>query len=263
VTAPTPEQAADWWVCDGPLPAGGQKITGPFATQELALTVRAYVEKAEGRTDLWVDDEAQEPKPAPELADSVECEACGLHRPPTQAEQFINEILLNANDEPHIAEAEEDFAIRYVRDLEHQAGELATLIAEGEPLSVKPSDDVKPAPELAAQPPSPQPDGTIVIGPHCFADKHREVISWEGENYYALANEDRVLAVGRIDDELAKLREQFKQLRADLLASASSNDDITAQSERSAARAIARILADHQTPGAQPGQQETNQEGTT
>lgn len=62
----TPGQA-DWWVCDGPLPEG-QKITGPFATQELALTVRTYIEKAEQRTDLWVDDEAQEPKAAPELA---------------------------------------------------------------------------------------------------------------------------------------------------------------------------------------------------
>jgi hypothetical protein len=72
----TPGQAADWWVCDGPLPAGGQKITGPFATQELALTVRAYVEKAEGRTDLWVDDEpaAQEPHAAPELGEHEHAE---------------------------------------------------------------------------------------------------------------------------------------------------------------------------------------------
>lgn len=62
---------------------------------------------------------------------------------------FLDEILLNVNDEPHVGEADEDFAIRYVRDLEHQAGELATLIAEGEPLTVKPADDVKPAPELA------------------------------------------------------------------------------------------------------------------
>jgi hypothetical protein len=66
-----PGQAAGWWVCDGPPPACGRKITGPFATRELALTVRNYVERSEGRTDLWVDDEpaaAQQPQPAPGAA---------------------------------------------------------------------------------------------------------------------------------------------------------------------------------------------------
>jgi hypothetical protein len=66
--AMTPTQATEWWVCDGPLPAGGRKVTGPFATQELAITVRNYVERAGGRTDLWVDDEAREQQPVPELA---------------------------------------------------------------------------------------------------------------------------------------------------------------------------------------------------
>lgn len=57
---PAPAQApSDWWVCDGILPprGTGQKIIGPFATQELALQVRTYVEIAEGRSDLWVDEE--------------------------------------------------------------------------------------------------------------------------------------------------------------------------------------------------------------
>jgi hypothetical protein len=54
----------DWWICDGPLPAA-RKLLGPFATQELALNVRSYVEKAEKRSDLWVDDEPQQPQPAP------------------------------------------------------------------------------------------------------------------------------------------------------------------------------------------------------
>jgi hypothetical protein len=70
--APGQAPASDWWVCDGILPprGNGQKIIGPFATQELALSVRTYVEKAGQRTDLWVDDEpaAQEPHAAAELA---------------------------------------------------------------------------------------------------------------------------------------------------------------------------------------------------
>jgi hypothetical protein len=61
--------AADWYVCTGPLPprGNGQKVIGPFATQELALNVRTYVEKAERRSDLWVDDEAKQPQDAPGL----------------------------------------------------------------------------------------------------------------------------------------------------------------------------------------------------
>jgi hypothetical protein len=69
VTAETPGQAAaDWWVCTGILPPNGDglKVAGPFATQELALNVRTYVEKAERRSDLWVDDEPQQPQSVPE-----------------------------------------------------------------------------------------------------------------------------------------------------------------------------------------------------
>jgi len=37
---------------------------------------------------------------------------------------------------------------------------------------------------MSAQPPDPEPDGTIVIGPGCFAAADETVISWKGENYY-------------------------------------------------------------------------------
>lgn len=37
-----------------------------------------------------------------------------------------------------------------------------------------------------AQPPSPEPDGTVVIGPKCFASADRLIISWHGVNYYQL-----------------------------------------------------------------------------
>lgn len=46
-----------WWISTGPLARGGRKVLGPFADQELALKVRTYVEKAENRDDLWVDEE--------------------------------------------------------------------------------------------------------------------------------------------------------------------------------------------------------------
>jgi len=50
----TPQQ---WWITTGILTLGGEKILGPFATQELALVVRSYVEKVKGTTRLWVDSE--------------------------------------------------------------------------------------------------------------------------------------------------------------------------------------------------------------
>jgi hypothetical protein len=40
-----------------------------------------------------------------------------------------------------------------------------------------------------ARPPSPEPDGTIVIGPQCFASADRRVISWRGINYYPWASD--------------------------------------------------------------------------
>lgn len=51
--------AGHWWITTGPLPAGGEKVLGPFGSQELALKVRSYMEVAQqsdGRT-YWVDDE--------------------------------------------------------------------------------------------------------------------------------------------------------------------------------------------------------------
>lgn len=47
----------------------------------------------------------------------------------------------------------------------------------------------QPAAELAAHPPSPEPDGTIVIGPQCFASADSRVISWRGINYYPWASD--------------------------------------------------------------------------
>ena len=51
------ERAADeWWISDGDLKRGGEKVLGPFATQDLALTVRTLFEahpSANGRT-YWV-----------------------------------------------------------------------------------------------------------------------------------------------------------------------------------------------------------------
>ena len=47
-----------WWITTDILARGGKKVLGPFETQELALTVRALKEKAEGtgRT-YWVDED--------------------------------------------------------------------------------------------------------------------------------------------------------------------------------------------------------------
>lgn len=62
---PEPRQAGGsdcegrWWVCTDVLVRGGRKIIGPFESQELALRVRALVEKAEGHERLWVDEEAE------------------------------------------------------------------------------------------------------------------------------------------------------------------------------------------------------------
>jgi len=47
--------------------------------------------------------------------------------------------------------------------------------------------EAQPATDLAAQPPSPEPDGTVVIGTECFATADRRVISWRGINYYPWA----------------------------------------------------------------------------
>jgi hypothetical protein len=44
----------DWWITTGPRRAHGRRKLGPFLTRDLALEVRAYVEKVERRDDLWV-----------------------------------------------------------------------------------------------------------------------------------------------------------------------------------------------------------------
>lgn len=49
--------AEQWWICTDVLARGGKKVMGPFVSQELALAVRAYVEAADKREDLWVDSE--------------------------------------------------------------------------------------------------------------------------------------------------------------------------------------------------------------
>jgi hypothetical protein len=58
-----------WWITTGPLPAGGEKVLGPFCSQDLALKVRSYMEAAQraagdGRT-YWVDDEGADEAPGP------------------------------------------------------------------------------------------------------------------------------------------------------------------------------------------------------
>ncbi len=45
-----------WWITTAAFPEG-QKILGPFESQELALKVRSYVERTEGHNRYWVDEE--------------------------------------------------------------------------------------------------------------------------------------------------------------------------------------------------------------
>ena len=55
----TEAERGQWWITTDILARGGEKILGPFATQELALSVRRYVELAEAPRTFWVDqDEA-------------------------------------------------------------------------------------------------------------------------------------------------------------------------------------------------------------
>ena len=48
-----------WWICVDALARGGEKLLGPFESQELALEVRRHVEaggllRAKG-SSFWVD----------------------------------------------------------------------------------------------------------------------------------------------------------------------------------------------------------------
>lgn len=44
----------DWWVTTG-LKQNGKKLLGPFATRDLALSVRTYMEIAEVPATYWVE----------------------------------------------------------------------------------------------------------------------------------------------------------------------------------------------------------------
>ena len=46
-----------WWIATAPLVMDGEKVLGPFGTQELALEVRRYVEKTTTPRTYWVDSE--------------------------------------------------------------------------------------------------------------------------------------------------------------------------------------------------------------
>jgi len=47
--------AGGWWVTTDILARGGEKVLGPFATKELAVDVRGYVELAKAPLKFWVD----------------------------------------------------------------------------------------------------------------------------------------------------------------------------------------------------------------
>lgn len=48
-----------WWICTDWLKDGGKKKLGPFVTLNLALRVRGFVERAEGRDGAYfVDSES-------------------------------------------------------------------------------------------------------------------------------------------------------------------------------------------------------------
>jgi hypothetical protein len=56
-TDPRRSRNRGWWLCtEGFFATGGKKFLGPFVSRDLALTVRGYVEKAERRSDLFVDE---------------------------------------------------------------------------------------------------------------------------------------------------------------------------------------------------------------
>jgi hypothetical protein len=50
------ETAVEWWITTGVKTANGQKVLGPFVTQNLAFEVRALAERAEGHHHYWIED---------------------------------------------------------------------------------------------------------------------------------------------------------------------------------------------------------------
>jgi hypothetical protein len=190
VTAETPGQVASE---PPPLYAQWVRADCPDATDD--KVARLWRAASEGDRQFWADlIAAQEPKPAPGTAVAT-FGYDGCLTPDAVYATYIGTERLSVT-------------VDYGRELpigEDDAGVLDSALHDALESALAPYFGAapagpQPAPELAAQPPSPQPDGTIVIGPQCFADKHREVISWQGENYYALANEDRVLAARRTAD---------------------------------------------------------------
>jgi hypothetical protein len=45
-----------WWITTAPLPAGGEKVLGPFESEDLAMKVRGRIDTS-GVARYWVDDE--------------------------------------------------------------------------------------------------------------------------------------------------------------------------------------------------------------
>jgi hypothetical protein len=56
-------EANTWWITTG-IKQGGKKLLGPFATEDLALSVRTYMEIAEAPATYWVEQlkELDQPK---------------------------------------------------------------------------------------------------------------------------------------------------------------------------------------------------------
>lgn len=48
------EKQQGWWITTSALSRGGEKILGPFGSQELAMEVRRYMETAEAPRTFWV-----------------------------------------------------------------------------------------------------------------------------------------------------------------------------------------------------------------
>lgn len=95
-------------------------------------------------------------------------------------------------------------------------------------------------------------------------------IGWDEQDNLARNAWGRIAqaAIGHAADELAKLREALEATLADWREDAvyrvtDTRDEMNEHCGVTAcADTLAGILAAHQTPGTQPGQQETNQEGT-
>lgn len=49
--------ARNWWITDGPLDRGGAKISGPFASFDLAHEARGDLEQKNAPATYWIDSE--------------------------------------------------------------------------------------------------------------------------------------------------------------------------------------------------------------